>query len=185
MVISRYYLWHAFKEYETWVASNGKNLIPDFVEIGHLVQKMKGAHTAWSHVFYFSRQESRVRDDGRTKVKHKSTNSHNTSHVFWKVQLPSLSSTQLTATMTVVSLSIRTTVHSLEILTGLINSGFSWLWLCIFYQLCYILKLPTGAVNTVLSLKLLINMENDSVFFRDSTPSEKIRESSKFCYYKW
>ena len=97
------------------------------------------------------------------------------SHVSWKVHLPSLSCTRLTATMTTVSLWIRTTVHSLEILTGLINSGFSWLWLCTFCQLYYILKLPSGSLNTVLSLKLLINVENDTVFFRDSAHLKRYR----------
>lgn len=103
------------------------------------------------------------------------TNSHYMSHVSWKVHLPSLSSTWLIATMTTVSLQIKTTVHSLEILTGLINSGFSRLWLCIFYQLYYILKLPSGSLNTVLSLKLLINVENYNVFFRDSAHPKRYR----------
>jgi hypothetical protein len=129
-------------------------------------------------MFYFSRQESR---QGWWKGKRESwfTNSHNTSHVFWKVHLPSLLSKWLTATMTTVSLWIRTTVHSSEILTGLINSGFSWLWLCIFYQLYYILKLPSGSLNTVLSLKLLTNVENDTVFFRDSAHLKRYRNLAK------
>jgi len=58
------------------VTSNGKNLIPNFVKIGHLVQKVKGTHTAWSHMFYFSRWESRQRwwQDKRATW---FTNSHN------------------------------------------------------------------------------------------------------------
>lgn len=156
------------------MTSNGKNFIPNLVKIGHLVQKVKGTYTAWYHMFYFSRQESRQRWwEGKRETWF--TNSHNMSHVFWKVHLPSLLSTWLTATMTTVSLQIRTTVHGLEILTGLINSGFSWLWLCTFYQIYYILKLPSGSLNTVLSLKLLINVENDNLFFRDSAHPKRYR----------
>jgi hypothetical protein len=62
-----------------------------------------------------------------------------------------------------------------SVFKGLINPGFSWLWLCIFYQLYYILKLPSGSVYTVLSLKLLISVENDIVFFRDSAHPKRYR----------